>query len=54
MGNYVGVHWDKTRGKFKVQFKHKKKRYNVGYFDSEIEAVKAYDKAKERVKKNDS
>ena len=33
-------------------YRYKRKRYYVGYYDTELEAAKAYDLATERIKKN--
>ena len=41
---YKGVCWDANRGKWMASIKFNKKRINIGRFDSEISAAKAYDK----------
>ena len=44
----IGVHWCKKGGAFKAQIsKNKGKRENLGYFKTEVEAFRAYKKAKE-------
>lgn len=39
---YRGVSWSKERNKWHSQIGYKNKRYNLGYFDTEEEAYKAY------------
>lgn len=41
---YKGVCWSKSSKKFRAAINHNGKRYNLGYFDDEIAAAKAYDK----------
>ena len=49
-GNYKGVSFDKSTRKWRVNVWVEGTRYEVGYFEDEIEAAKAYDKkAKELV-----
>ena len=44
----IGVYWDKTANAFKAQVsKNKGKQEYLGYFKTELEAFKAYKKAKE-------
>jgi len=42
---YKGVSFNKARKRFIAYIQHNKKRYFLGYFDDEIDAAKAYDKA---------
>ncbi len=45
---YKGVCWHKRRRKWIVQIKTKKKQIEIGFYESEVEAAKAYEsKAKE-------
>ena len=41
---YKGVYWSKTHKKWSVRIKINKKQIHLGYFDSEIDAGKVYDK----------
>ena len=43
-GKYKGVHFDKTRNKFKATIKCQEKSLSIGYYKKETEAAKAYDK----------
>ena len=36
-----GVHWSKSKRKWRAEIQHKGKRYRVGYFDSKAEAAAA-------------
>jgi hypothetical protein len=48
VSKYKGVTWDKSRSKWKSQIACDYEHYNIGRFDKEIDAAKAYDiKAKE-------
>jgi leucyl-tRNA synthetase len=42
---YKGVHWDKSRRKWVARIGFEKREIHLGYFRSEIEAAKAYDRA---------
>ena len=42
---YKGVSWDKSRGKWRATIKKYKKQIHIGYFDSGVEAARAYDEA---------
>lgn len=41
---FIGVYFDRKTGKYRSFFTYMKVRYNIGFFDEEIEAAKAYDK----------
>lgn len=43
--SYKGVHRCATWGKWKAQIQYRKKKYNLGSFDTEVEAAKAYNEA---------
>ena len=43
---YPGVYWDKIAKKWKAQIQHKGKKVHLGYFETELEAYKAYKAAK--------
>ncbi len=42
---YIGVCWNKARRKWMSSIGHDKKNIHLGYFDSEVEAAKARDRA---------
>lgn len=45
---YIGVHYDITKDKWRASITHKSRGYNLGSYDTEIEAVRARDiRAKE-------
>lgn len=41
-GQYKGVQWNQEHNKWRSELKHDNKNYNLGYFDNEIDAAKAY------------
>jgi len=41
---YKGVHWSKSNKKWMARITFRRKEHNLGSFDSEIDAAKAYDK----------
>ena len=49
---YKGVCWSKQNKKWVAGYRYKRKRYYVGYYDTELEAAKAYDLATESIHKN--
>jgi hypothetical protein len=42
---YKGVSWDKRRKKWSAYIKKASKQFNLGQFDDELDAAKAYDRA---------
>jgi hypothetical protein len=42
---YRGVSWDKNKNKWKAQLRYDGKQHNIGYFEGEEEAARAYDRA---------
>jgi hypothetical protein len=42
---FIGVHFDKRKGKWSVNIRHQRKRIWLGSFESEIDAAKVYDEA---------
>lgn len=46
---YKGVVWHKRKEKWAVRIAANKKTHRLGYFESEIEAAKAYDEAAKRI-----
>ena len=49
---YKGVHWSKQHKKWVAGYRYKRKRYYVGYYDTELEAAKAYDLTTASIHKN--
>jgi hypothetical protein len=45
VSKYKGVYWKKREGRWAACIKSDGKRKHLGYFDSEVEAAKAYDEA---------
>ncbi len=43
-GKYKGIAFIKSHGKWCAKLMHQNRRYFLGYFDSVVEAAKAYDK----------
>ena len=41
---YKGISWNKQNKKWRGEIQKNKKRYGLGYFKSEIEAARAYNK----------
>jgi len=46
---YKGVHWHKNQKKWAAQITCDKKSHHLGYFKTEINAAKAYDKAAQKL-----
>ena len=42
---HIGVYWYKATSKWMAQLRHDRKRINLGYFENEIDASNAYQKA---------
>lgn len=40
---YKGIYWNKERNKWRASIMFNYKKYNLGNYDSEVEAAKAYD-----------
>lgn len=40
---YTGVHWDKQARKWKTEIMINRKKHRLGFFETEIDAAKAYD-----------
>lgn len=51
---YIGVHWDKKTLKWKAVIRHNKKTNCLGFYDTEIEAHNAYQKALGEILTTDS
>lgn len=47
---YVGVYWAKSRDRWRAQIQHDGVRTGLGYYDTEIEASKAYQSALSKIK----
>lgn len=47
---YVGINWDEKASKWKAEIGHKGVRTHLGYYDTEIEASKAYQLALSKIK----
>lgn len=43
--DYIGVYWNKQRGKWQAVITNDSKHKHLGFFDSEIDAALAYDRA---------
>ena len=48
---YKGVHWSKAKQKWVSQYTDGDKNYHLGYYNTELEAAKAYRKATEELHK---
>jgi len=46
---YVGVYWDKSRDRWRAQIQHDGVRTGLGYYDTELEAFKAYKSALSKI-----
>jgi|ERR1041385_872703 hypothetical protein len=49
ISKYKGVTWDKSRNVWKAQIQFEYKHINIGYFNSENEAARAYDRKAKRL-----
>jgi hypothetical protein len=47
---FRGVSWNKVENKWQAQLGHAGQHINVGYFDDEVEAARAYDEAVRRLR----
>jgi len=50
VSTFVGVHWDKQSGRWKVSIGHDGTDHHTGYFDDEQEAARAFDAAARRLR----
>ena len=51
---YKGVYWHKAHGKWCSAIKHQGKTLSLGYYESEIEAAKAYDRMVRKLRGTDA
>lgn len=49
---YKGVFWDKRRGKWCAAIEYHRKKFHLGYFDSEVRAALVYDAAAQELHGN--